>query len=173
MQYVPYPERTKAWASEGWTRQLTAVLMLDSQQPIKTMRDYLNLLELRVAWMIDERIKEVEAERAQTEEDEMEMTPVEQVRQEIWAIAKYPEVPNLGSLNLNSDSMGWAFVMIQSHPDFLEALESLGTRENLFPFPLIPLEPEESKWVQELIQETTLEEWLTLMRAAMATPERD
>lgn len=188
MQYAPYTERTtvertKVWATRGWSSQFTAVLVPDSWDVIPTMRDYLELLAFRLEWMIDERIKEVQAalqngemvfeEFEGVEESEALLTASKEVVfREIRAIASFP---TMGNLSLDANLMQWTGVMIRDFSDLREALGFLGARENpprdLFKFPLSPLETEDAEAVRGLILETTLEEWLTLMRAIMTNPD--
>lgn len=187
MQYVPYIERTKAWATTGGMRRpLTAVLLPDSLESIPTMSEYLDLLALRLEWMLDERIKEVQELNLKVEDlriedsdiEDLEVPPTSEqiakriVCREILSIVNFPTMGNLTPKT--GSTWQWANVMVRDFSDFHEALYDLGMKEypqrEVFEFPLYPLEAEEAEAVRELIMETTLEEWLILMHAAITRP---
>lgn len=147
-----YLQTNKVWvpATENSTvHQLTAVLLPPDQEQITTFQSYLELLAMRVSWMI------------QQEEKMKAIKMIEQAIVQAW-------ISQIETPATSASPQEWAESITMSNPTFQEALMFLDPSDrpldhNLLEFPAeaIDLNPE----IQERLQETTLEEWLALMVA--------
>ncbi len=147
-----YLQTNKVWipATEDSTvHQLTGVLIPPDQEQITTFQSYLELLAMRVSWMI------------QQEEKREATQMIEQAIVQAW-------ISQIETPATSAPPQEWAESITMYNPTFQEALmflapSDLPLGQNLWEFPVEAsnLNPE----IQERLQETTLEEWLALMVA--------
>jgi hypothetical protein len=146
-----YLEADHAWlplTQDSTVRQLTAVLTR-SGKPLQRIEDYINLLMLRLDWMMQQN-------DPQTSRTQMQQA----VNQgQLYQIDLPP---------IDAPNMEWAQALTIYNFEFQERLmflhpEDLIEDQNLLEFPLEPI-PTTQK-VKKLIRETTLNEWLERMVA--------